>query len=60
MSKKLIIDRTPNGTMLSHEDPFKLKLRKIAVLKMSVLPPDLFIKSIKDKVDPRAVEAKLT
>lgn len=45
------IDRTPNGTQLSSEDPLKAKLRKIADSRVQVPPPDLIIKKIKDKLE---------
>lgn len=50
------IDRTPNGTQFSFEDPMKLKLRKIAESKFIVPSQELIIKKMKEKLDQRLIE----
>ena len=43
MKKEIIIDRIPNSTAFSQEDPFKAKLRKIAEQKINIVSPELII-----------------
>lgn len=50
---KPIIDRTPNGTLLSMEDPLKMKLKRIADQKMTLPSPELIIWKIKDQIDSK-------
>lgn len=50
------IDRTPNGTQISSEDPMKIKLRKIAESKLTVPSPELIIRKMKEKLDQRLIE----
>ncbi|CDW76441.1 UNKNOWN [Stylonychia lemnae] len=50
------IDRTPNGTQISSEDPMKIKLRKIAESKLTVPSPELIIRKMQEKLDKRLIE----
>ena len=56
----MIIDRTPNGTNFSHEDPMRIRLKKIADGRVQVPSQELIIKKIKEKLENRVISTQIS